>query len=327
MDVTGTWLDHFNFLDLVPGPPFLLLFLLWAAVVLLALRLGQGWLMSLDDPGFARPGGRSPLLRKPTYLEVAWLRGGRQAAVEAALCNLLRLGVVAPDLTAPATAGGDGLDQLERAVLQACVGRAEPHAIGRSSGVAAALDELEETCREKYRGLGYLPGGHVRTRALPLAALALLLIDGVGGLRVARSLLRGYHNLAYLWVEMAVVTAAAPLVFRRRLTPAGKRFLGRLREEYRPLVRMAQARTVTPDRPSVVYAVALFGAAAFGGTIFADVPARLRPPAAGGGDSCSGCGGGGCGGGGCGGGGCGGGGCGGGGCGGGGCGGGGCGGG
>jgi hypothetical protein len=49
-DLIGSWLDAFNALDLIPGPPFLLLFIVYTAIVIVLLKVLQRLLLDLLEP-------------------------------------------------------------------------------------------------------------------------------------------------------------------------------------------------------------------------------------------------------------------------------------
>ena len=133
-DLTGTWLDTFNFLDLIPGPPFLLFFILYAALVILLIKLVTlWWLPWVEGASLLDVDEQSHFELKPTYLELAYLKGGRKAAVEAALCNLHRLGVISKYLSKRSPKAHpvpiSRLQGLERAVATACDDGYSTHAI------------------------------------------------------------------------------------------------------------------------------------------------------------------------------------------------------
>ncbi|MEI8197426.1 MAG: TIGR04222 domain-containing membrane protein [Phycisphaerae bacterium] len=313
-DLTGTWLDTFNFLDLIPGPPFLLFFILYAALVVLGIKLlVRWWVPRVEGASLLDLGEQVHFELKPSYLELAYLKGGRKAAVEAALCNLHRLRVVSAYLSKRTReirpVVNPQLHGLERAVAAACEEGTSAHALIYEKRVVRALASFEAAARSKLRMVGLLAARPTYLTALGAIVLALMLVDGLGLIRLARSVMRGYTNIGLL---LALILATVPLIIwglKPRLTRAGARYLRLAKAEYLPLARRVQARMHPWDAPEVLYAVAVCGAGTLDGTDYATIHAALQPPRTPGGSGGGECGGGGCGGGGCGGGGCGGGGC------------------
>jgi len=310
-DSTNTWLDAFNFLDLIPGPPFLLVFVVYGAIAILGCRLLQGVVLSWVEkvpPRVSRD--RLPLDQKLSHLAVAYLRGGRAAVVEAAVCNLYRMGKI--DWRLRLTHAGESianpsLSPVESAVFNACGEVAEPHRIAQDTDVKAALEDFEARVKPALVQNGLLPSVISWQAYAAFAALALLLVEGMGYVRIQRSLLRGYTNVGFLILLMVVAGIAALFALYRRRSRLGDRFLARVRDDYKPVLRQLQTKVMRPHAPEALYALAAFGAGALSGTSYALIRDLMKPPYAS--ASCGGCGGGGCGGGGCGGGGCGGGGC------------------
>lgn len=313
-DLTGTWLDAFNFLDLIPGQPFLVFFIIYAALVMVGIKLMANWwlprvegasLMDLDD--------NVRFQLKPSYLELAYLKGGAKAAVEAALCNLHRLGVISAYLSPRREKENVlalvRLRGLERAVGAACLAGVAPHTLTSDSRVTPALADFEAATQNKLRGVGLLARGPTHMVALGQMVLALALVEGLGAIRVARSEMRGFSNVSVLELLMVLVLPAVFFAFKPWTTRAGTCYIRQMKRQYQSLARRVQARLEAWDAPEVLYAVAVFGADGLGGTAYASIHQALQPPRETTSSSCNSCGGGGCGGGGCGGGGCGGGGC------------------
>lgn len=306
-DIIHTWLDAFNFLDLVPGPPFLLVFIVYVAVTILGCRLLERWILGhVEAAAVNMLSPRLPFDLKPNYAELAYLRGGKQALVEAVLCNLYRLRLLDTDLTpkpASQPTARPNLSSVEYAALKAC-SISPPYNLLRDPSMLAAVNTFVTKARHKFGAIGLLPSLSSRLVWLGSCALGLLLIEGLGGVRLARALMRGYTNVELLIALMVIAVLVIPLALYRRLSRAGDRYIAGLKQSYKPVLRKVQAKVTTPDSAEALYAAAVFGAGALSATSYGLIVKAMMPPAG----SCDGggCGGGGCGGGGCGGGGCGG---------------------
>jgi len=311
-DLTNTWLDAFNFLDLIPGPPFIWMFAAYAALVIVLVKLLTNYLIlpRLEGASILDLGDQVRFELKPSYLELAYLHGDRRAVVEAALCNLYRIGVINSGMMLQNNDPGAGarfarLTGVERAVASSCRHFKSAYELVSEPSVSRALSVFAAAAEEKLHRLGLLAAWPTRAVGVAGALTALLLVEGLGIIRLARSVMRGYTNVELLVAVMVFSLLAIILAFRPRLTRAGAIYLRRMKAEYVVLARKVAARTHPWHAPEVLYAVAACGAAALGGTGYAAIHEAMKPPT----QSADGCGGGGCGGGGCGGGGCGGGGC------------------
>lgn len=306
-DITHTWLDAFNFLDLIPGPPFIPAFVVYAIAVIVLCRWLQGFALDVVEP--LPPElveGRLPFSLKPNYLELAYLRGGTEAVLEAATCNLYRLGLI--DRTFTPTSHADVVRSLlpvESAVYTACASFVEPGKVSMDPEVRAALCNFEDNTRAKFRRAGFLPAEESWFVYASFVALALLLVEGLAYVRLHRSLLRNFRNVDILVALMVATLVAVPVALHRSRSRFAGRYLKSLQNDCKPGLRRLQSKLAAPDDVESIYVIAAFGAGALSGTAFAELRSALRPPSSGG-DGCSSCGGGGCGGGGCGGGGCGG---------------------
>lgn len=312
-DLTGSWLDAFNFLDLIPGQPFVLLYIPYAALVIVTLKLLlRFFLPQVEGASLPDLDEKLRFELKPNYLELAYLKGGRKAVIEATLCNLYRQGVVSANLGRSKIHRDQRvltrLTTLEQALTDAFDHGLPPYQLTRHSSVRSALAHFETKAKAKLRQLGLLAARPTYLTACFAMILALTLVDGLGLIRLARSLMRGYSNVGILVIQLVVFAGVILLVFKPRLTRGGINYLRQLKQEYQPLSRKVQARTQAWDAPEVLYAVAVCGASSLLGTGYSTIHTALQPPASAssGGGSCASCGGGGCGGGGCGGGGCGG---------------------
>lgn len=259
-DITHTWFDAFNLLDLIPGPPFLLAFILYAAIVILLCRTALTWLLIWMEQREISPSRRQLLtfLKKPSYLEVAYLRGGRKAVVETAVCNLMRLGVLVLDrdgrklkLVEPSRS----LTSLESAIASACGPGIEAYKVDLDSGVQATLRTFEGTAQDKLMEVGLLPTKNARILWGLFSLMAILLVVGLGYIRLERSLMRGYSNVGFLLGLMMAGGIVTPLALYRRLSVSGSRYLAGLRKHYGTISQRVQAKLMDWMEPEVLYAM------------------------------------------------------------------------
>ena len=305
-DITHTWLDAFNFLDLVPGPAFIPLFVVYAAVVILLCRWIQGFVLDAIEPLPPEVfDGRLPFTLKPNYLELAYLRGDTISVVEAAACSLYRLNLIDEKFRPTSRGIVDGsMSPIESAVYLACANGTEPGKISMDPEVRVALENFTTETEAKFRRAGFLPTEESWFVYAAFIALALLLIEGLAYVRLQRSLIRGFSNVEILVLLMGGSAIVAAMGLYRGQSRFAKRYLAAVRRDCEPALRRMQSKLDAPDSAESIYVLAAFGAGALSGTTYDDMRVALRPPSSDG--SCSGCSGGGCGGGGCGGGGCGG---------------------
>lgn len=318
-DIVGHWSDSFNFLDLIPGPPFLLFYVIFTLACALLCYLFRNRLLAIVEPGAVfLDRARVPFNLKPDFIDLAYLRGGHKFMLAVVACNLHRLGLITghfrpmPGISIDYSGVSRRLTPLELAMCDAARRSVYPWRMSRDPHVVTELRLAARKAREKLRLLGFLPTLGSWIIMILCMLLGLFLVDGLAIVRHIRSEIRGYHNLLFL-DGLAVVAAIAVffvLMVRMRQSRAGADYLKQLSEEGRGVLRRFQPRTSPGADAGVIYALAACGMSAASGTIYGDLYDQLNPPRTSSFvDSCSSCSGGSCGGGGCGGGGCGGGGC------------------
>jgi len=293
----------------ISGPTFLLVYVMLATAVWIAGTQARRTIAGAP----LRPPGIDPQTRP---YDIAYLNGGRDLAVNAALGAMHQAGTVAPRKGKVQAAGRLALDAdpLERAVQFATgvpVARAR---LQHNRTVGGALDTihtrlvaggmlLSEADRRRYRAVGWW--------MVAVAGLGLLRL--LAGIAAARPV--GY--LAVCLLVVAVV-AVVQLARARRRTRAGDRVLATLRAEHHTLSPVMRPDWAAYGAGGAALGVGLFGTSALWASdpAFADEIELQRAAASGassgsgysdsGGDSggagdSGGGGGGGCGGGGCGG--------------------------
>jgi uncharacterized protein (TIGR04222 family) len=296
----------------LPGPDFLRLYLV-VFVAVMAMAGLLRWFLRL-------PGGDPQLdTNELSPFEIAYLAGGKNLALNAAIARLVHDDALALDTshvnlkTTEAGAGGVAVaSDVEGAIMAAvATGALNQKSIDKVREEAA---ESLEPVRERLEDLGLLVGDRQPiARIVPLAFVLLVVLFGVIKIFVGLARNRPVSFLVILCgisVIAALVCFARP-VFRSR---RGDRALAQLKKANSALNYQAQSRLDDLAGDDVVMALGLFGMGLLAGSRIADVRTALRPlpprSTIGGSSGWFGCGsgcggGGGCGGG-CGGGGCGG---------------------
>lgn len=295
----------------IPGPTFLSIFLVIAALLLAGTLVHRAVSFSGRRP--ENPGRLHPL-------QVAWLNGGDHLAIYAALGALRVAGALGSQAdhrlvqTGPLPAWAT---RLEWAVYQAAgQGRRSRELIG-DPGVRYALTELRAELERA--GLALPPTARTAARVGPILLLVLL---GVGVLRLVAGI-ANHKPVGFLLLTLACLAAASIVLLVRvpRGTRAARTALRTLRDQQPHLSPEYLPAYATYGPAATALGIALFG----GAVLYALDPvfaaeAEIRRTVASGahtstagsssggsgggdpGDSCGGgCGGGGCGGGGCGG--------------------------
>ncbi|MEU1590970.1 TIGR04222 domain-containing membrane protein [Micromonospora sp. NPDC005710] len=298
----------------IPGPTFLRYYI---AVALLVVAIAAYHrIRLLTAPGHAT---REPLGAQ----QVAYLNGGPQLAVHAALGGLRGSGAVGvrPDRRLTTVgAAPTGLTPLDQAIHWAAHQHSRVRDLPQDERVRTALHQIRNGLEQR----GLLTNDAQRARARFWATLLIALL-GLGLLRLVSGLVSG-HPVGYLLLTLATLLVVT-LVLRRApvLTRAGRAALRGVRHEHTHLAPASAPAYATYGAAGAAMGVALYGTASLWALDpgFAEQAEIQRQAAAGsgwtggsdgssgsGGDSSgsdggSSCGGGG-GGGGCGGGGCGG---------------------
>jgi uncharacterized protein (TIGR04222 family) len=285
-----------NVFDL-PGPEFLVFYIALAAVAGIGLHL---YLYFSED------GSRlGPPLGDP--FRIACLRGGPTEAARVAVLSLVDRSLLQLQGSELAAAQGSappaGLHPIERAVFDQC----SRFPVG--AGQAIQSPEVETACAETCEALvrmGLVPSRAANARRRNLFVLAAALVLGIGAIKIAVALGRGYSNIGFLIMLMiAAVFFFVWLGRPRRRTRAGARMLADLNRLLAP--RRMRGLDLRPGATTgeAMLLAAMFGIAALPSVAgFAELQQVYAPPrlsSSGSGGSCGssdgGCGGGsGCGG-------------------------------
>jgi uncharacterized protein (TIGR04222 family) len=278
------------------GPPFLIFYALFGTLTLAVMLLAR----------HLREAGPLPDLDlKDPYL-FACLNRGPMEVVRVAVMGLLDRGLLrlsGQDLKAvPEHRLDFGQPRIEKDVL-AYFRTPSPFDPGQrhAHAFSAAPTEYEDLLRR----LGLLPDASAREFRLACIALALVLLLGVGGLKLLLAIERGHSNVAFLIIMMVVFTVIAIVIGNPYRTALGDKYLASIRTLFSGLRGRRASLQPGTGSTEVLWLVSLFGAAALPASQFAYAD-RIWPKSSSssdGGSSCGssgGCGGGGGGCGGCG---------------------------
>lgn len=248
--------------------------------------------------------------------EIACLKFGRGATVNVTVAGMLHdnelvatakkglFGSVSGSAVkfAPGSSVPPNNSSLERAIYSAV--ETNDRTLAELHG---SLDLKTRAIEERLTEMGYLldAGQLSKARVLPFAAMLILL--GMGGLKIAIGISRGRPVEFLVFGCVVVLVTFLAILFSFRRSIAGDRLLSSLQDRYSDLKRQSEA--VTRSRQNVLLGTAIFGAVALEGERFENLKKAWTSNAGSGdgwtshgcsGDGCGG-GGGGCGGGGCGG--------------------------
>lgn len=287
------------------GPHFLLLYTIFFTAALFAAIYLRRSLLASDSRG--DPPRLGPY-------EVAYLAGGKQAAVHAALAALVQAKVLEVRKAAGKTLGMSCSKGYEVAAAQPLADDAAPleRALCNAAGDGAPILKLQRSVDGEALKLaaplvlhGLAPSEELISKARWWPAMTLMAVAAFGIVKIFVGLSRHRPVLFLVLAVIGTMVAAAFQLRRPVRTAAGNRLLNVLRNKHSSL------RYESPGRFSsgeMALAAALFGSAVLIGGPLGDLRRALAATQSQGGSGSSGCGSG-CGGGGCGGGGCGGGGC------------------
>jgi uncharacterized protein (TIGR04222 family) len=288
----------------ISGPTFLLAYVVLAvAVIVAAVRARR----ALTDTSAERPASR---LDDRPY-DVAYLNGGAELAVTAALSAMYRAGTISTAGRGVVVAGArpeSRADELERAIHHAAASPVSRQRLDAAGAVASALHRIEQ----RLISAGLVLSAERRQRIRLLGGWVLV-VAALGVVRVMAGFANG-RPVVFLIIAVVLVFVAGLLLVATapRRTRAGDALLRRLAADHHLLAPSMRPDWEVYGPTGAALAVGVFGVGALWAAdpAFATELAAQRAASAGylgggssgGGDS----GGGGSGGGGCGGGGCGG---------------------
>ncbi|MBS1824454.1 MAG: TIGR04222 domain-containing membrane protein [Acidobacteria bacterium] len=271
------------------GPEFLLVYGIVAAfVITIAFRI-RLWREDLSTKPL-------PKIEDP-YL-IAYLRGGSEGAVEAAVVSLIdRQRLALEKQTVVAKSGSNITHPLERAVWK----KIKPSTAANAIRYIRCEEEMAE-----YNGFllrhGLIPNPEQLQHRRYLNILTTLILLAFGGTKIYIALERGRSNIAFLIFLMAFSVIGGVLLNNPRLTSRGTRALDQLKTLLTNLKQRAGKFRPNQNTQELVLLTALFGVMAVPATAMplrtAIYPQGVASSGDSGGSSCgsscgSGCGGGG----------------------------------
>jgi uncharacterized protein (TIGR04222 family) len=276
------------------GPSFLIFYILFAALVLIAQVAARRLLES----------GRPPRLETKNAYLLACLRGGPAEVIRVAQVALIDRGLLRLNGTSAETVGeGHVATRVERGVLDYYKIPNTVSAAARQSAIlAAARSDYEDRLRRE----GLVPNDRTRRIRLVLLGLAVFALVGVGGTKLAIALQQGRTNVWFLVILMVMAVVWALWIHSPYRTSLGDKYLAGVRSLFANLQQRAPRLRPGSGSSEVIWLSALFGAAMLPSTAF-PIAEQFKPAHGCGGvggcgsSSSSGCGGGGGGCGGCGG--------------------------
>jgi len=236
----------------LPGPQFLAFYAALGVVLLVGLRLlrglyegGQDGQVTLQDP----------------YL-IAHLRGGPEEALRVATLSLIDRGFLEDQVETLKVADPEKARLVRRPIEKAILERfgtgAPAHVVFDDLGAQRAAEGLQ---RDLERA-GVLPDESVKRGRRAALIVALVIVLGVAGLRVAQAFSRGRYNVGFLVVLALLFGGLSALAVFRRRTARGDALLADIRQLFSGLKQ--RAHTIRPggSTAEVALLAAVFGVAA-----------------------------------------------------------------
>jgi uncharacterized protein (TIGR04222 family) len=293
------------------GPEFLALYVvLLLAAVAVAAGLRRLFCRPSDEP--------TPEALELSSHEIAFLSGGEQLTVNAAIARLVHEGALAVDSQdRKLTASGEGLrfdaSELEQEIYSAVEGEAGTTIVALRPIVSSQIAPI----RQRLLDLGLLVSDDRAWAARFFPSVLILMVALFGVVKIFIGLSRG-RPVEFL-VALCLLSLVLAVFFGRRVhrSRSGDRALGQMQLENAALKYQGGRRLNELAGEDLALGVSLYGISLLAYSPLAKLQTALTPPASssvasnggcggGGGGGGGGCGGGGCGGGGCGCGGCGG---------------------
>jgi uncharacterized protein (TIGR04222 family) len=262
------------------GPAFLLFYVVFSALVIIGITAVRGQTESAQTP---RIDLSDPLL-------IAFLRGGHPEAMRVAAVSLIDRGLllcIGTRLqTAPHARGQSVRRPVERALLKKFVSSGEADSMFDDPEVKSTCQEYEQTLKQ----VRLLPDETIMQLRRLIFGCAVLLLGGVGVVKLIFALSRGRTNVAFLIVlVIAAIFLAAKQSFPR-LTESGKAMLEDVKNLYSGL--RGRAALLNPGGATIepMMLAAVYGVGALAGDGFAYTktlfPRANQSPNSSGGSSC-----------------------------------------
>jgi uncharacterized protein (TIGR04222 family) len=230
------------------GPEFLLLYILFGAVVLTVLNITR---REREDDSV------SATISDP-YL-IAYLRGGNSAVVEAASVALIDRGLmeaVDDEIRTKSIAAANRLEEVDKKLLEIC-------AVSTKANTLFTHPAISESCavyRARLEQLGLLPSDALKSRRAADFGIAVLLLGAVAGTKILVALSRGHSNIAFLIILAFIFTYGAFQISSHRRSRKGDRLLNDLKTLFAGLRSRANMLTLGMGGNEAVLLTAVFGA-------------------------------------------------------------------
>lgn len=242
------------------GPEFLVFYALLTAAVIAVLFLLRRALESESAPPRAD-------LADP-YL-IAYLRGGEHEAMRVAVVSLVDRKLLVATGTELKRADHATTDSVRKPLEKALLRK-----FAKTGDVSWIFDDqmLKDACEEYRLALQnrrLLPDDSIERARRKRFVVALLILLGVGGIKIVVALSRGRTNITFLVILMVVAVALATKVSFPRLTARGAAMLEDVRTLYGGL--KDRALSIRPGGATVEAAMlaAVFGVGALAGDAYA----------------------------------------------------------
>ena len=233
---------------------------------------------------------------------VAYLAGGEDQTVNAAIANLVHVGVLKADATTPRLLRESPLPPVTHPFEEAVYDKVAALGGSNIAGIRQQTGSQLSAIEEQLRRLGLLVSRSQSAKAVCYPLFLALLVSALGVVKISVGLSRAKPVGFLIFLCMVSVLVALGAFARRpRRSRRGDQVLAGLKERHAGLQKSWANNSADVAANVLPLAIGLFGLTALAATPLADLQKTLRKPA--GSDGCGGgCGGGGCGGGGCGGG-------------------------
>ena len=285
----------------LPGPQFLLFYLVLSSVVTMAVIL----LRRHQEAGFVPP----PPLDDP-YL-IAFLRGGEDEALRVATMSLIdrgllrveesrRGGVFSSGESLVSTASENAVDKVKRSIEKEIL-----QAFKLKSEVSTALEDLAargvcESYRQSLTQMGLLPDENTTSARQRRYLVVVGILLGVALIKVFVALSRGRHNIWFLVLMAALFSMLASKVNNPFRTGQGDKLLADMRNLFASLKERRDTLRPGGATSELAWFASVFGLTAVSAALFPHIDvlqSRRRPQTSSSGfwhsSSCgSGCGGG-----------------------------------
>ena len=247
-------MNHFEF----TGPAFLVFYLVFSTLVIVALVVARRMAESSDAPKID--------LSDP-YL-IAYLRGGEPEALRVATVALIDKGLLVATgsrIKRADSASPDSVRRpIERELLRKFRAAHEATSIYKDHGLLATCKPYEQT----LRNAGLLPNEEINRARFTRLLLACFLLGSVALVKISIAFSSGRSNVGFLIALTLIAVVVAKKVSFPRLTERGKALIADLRNLYsglreRTLSPQAGGASIEPMMVAAVFGVGALATANF----------------------------------------------------------------